>query len=78
MVAASVLVKQMKNIKVASGSSSQTDHKYIIKKSTDLNIPNIILIEMVVQLMKQHPDYILDYLETCRSEDLHRFITEIP
>ena len=28
--------------------------------------------------MKQHPQYILDYLDACKSDEMHRFMLEIP
>jgi hypothetical protein len=54
------------------------DTKFLIKQVDDLHIYNNNLLESVLQLMKKHPSYLLDYLESCAPEELANFMNELP
>jgi hypothetical protein len=43
-----------------------------------MNIHNNGLIESILRLMKAHPSYLLDYLESCAQEELANFMNELP
>lgn len=50
----------------------------MIKKSDDLSITNISLIEGILQMMKRDPSYLLDFLETSEPASLFNFMNELP
>ena len=41
------MIRQMKNLKASTGNS-QADYKYVIRKSSDLGVPNMVLVEMAI------------------------------
>lgn len=58
--------------------AAQQDTKFLIKQVDTMNIYNNGLIESVLLLMKTHPSYLLDYLESCAQDELANFMNELP
>lgn len=64
-------------LQAGSGRLTQ-DSNYIIKKSQDLGINSISLVELTIHVMKKEPLFLMDYLGKCTEKEQHTFMQELP
>lgn len=54
------------------------DSKYILKRSQDLGVNSINLVELAIQVMKRVPRFLAIYLEMCTPQERLAFLGDLP